>query len=54
MKNKLAYWCYRYLVWYCNSFGKYDVCSHGCIFDDKRPRCGCIANIPTEWLKPHD
>lgn len=53
MKNKVAYWCYRYLVWYCNSFAKSDVCS-GCIFDDKRPRCACIANIPIEWFEPHN
>lgn len=51
MKNKLAYWCYRYLKWYCKSFAIGDRCEE-CIFDSKRIKCGCIANIPDEWETP--
>ncbi len=49
MKNKIAMWVYKWLVKYCKSHDDY--CT-GCIFNDDRPRCKCIANIPTEWYKP--
>jgi hypothetical protein len=46
MKHKVARLIYKCLVRYCKSHDEY--CT-GCIFNSSRPRCGCIANIPTEW-----
>lgn len=39
---------YRWLVEHCNSHLDNDGDCNGCIFDDGRPLCGCIANVPTE------
>lgn len=49
MKNKIAKLVYKWLVRYCKDHN--EDCK-GCIFGDNRPRCGCIANIPSEWHEP--
>lgn len=49
MKNLIAMFVYKWLTKYCKSHS--NNCEN-CIFDDSRPRCGCIANIPIEWYEP--
>lgn len=49
MNNYFARLVYKWLVKYCRKHG--DNCGN-CIFNDNRPKCMCIANIPSEWYKP--
>lgn len=51
MRDRIAMLAYKYLVRYCKYKSKMNTCK-GCLFDDNRPRCGCIANIPEEWFNP--
>lgn len=48
MKNILAIIAYKFLVKYCEN---HEESCRGCIFNDNRSECMCIANIPIEWYK---
>jgi hypothetical protein len=56
MENKIAMFVYKWLVKYCKKHkhvrdGNFIHTCKRCIFDDVRPLCGCILNIPTKWFK---